>query len=1143
MGTFKHIQEKLEQFIRKYYINELLKGCILFFAIGLLYFMLTLLVEYFLWLDQTGRSILFWLFVLVEAGLFSRFIAIPLAKLFKLRKGIDYLQASKIIGNHFPDVSDKLLNLLQLSGDSHESELLLASIEQKAQGLRPVPFKLAVNFNANRKYLKYAAIPVLIFLLFLATGNTTVFSESYTRVVNYKMAYEPPAPFQFIIENESLSAIEKTDYTLKVKTVGELVPDNVSVHFNEQTYFLQKTGVNTFQYVFSQPDDIVGFYLSGNDVRSKPYELSVVKTPNVIAFEMQLDYPAYTKKRDEIIKNTGNATVPEGTTIRWNLKTKQTTSVNYNLRDTTLLFKQAEDNFNLSKRVFNNYDYEISTSNKELKDYERLGFSIAVIKDAYPEMNLQSKKDSVDLRTLYFLGQVSDDYGLSKLRLVYYPLGEEQNPSYSALPLQGGTFDEFAVIFPGELPLTEGTNYEFYFEVRDNDAIRGGKSTKSQVFNYRKLTADELQKEQLQQQNETIKDLNKSLEKMEENEKELRELSKTQKEKPQLSFNDKKKLENFLKRQRQQEQIMKDFNQQLKENLEDFQNENSEKDEFKEALKDRLETNEAELKKNEKLLEELEKLAEKIKKEELSMKLEELAKQQKNDKRSLEQILELTKRYYVAKKAEKLQKELSDLAKKQEAQYKKDLEENKKEEQDKLNEDFKDLQKEMEELQKENQGLKKPMKLERDKKTEEDIKKDQQEASDNLEKKEKSDSQQEKQQQQENAKKNQKKAARKMKKMSQQMESSMMSGGGEQMQEDAEMLRQILDNLVVFSFEQEALLENFKEIDNRNANFGANLRRQNELRSIFEHVDDSLFALSLRQPMISETVNKEVIDVYFNIDKALERLSENRMYQGVSSQQYALTAANNLADFLSKILDNMQAQMMMSAGKGGGKPQPGIQLPDIIKSQQQLNEMMKGQMKKDGEGEPKDGKPKKGEGEGKEGEDGKPQEGTGKKPDTGEGQQQGQLNGGQGEMDSQQLYEIYKRQARLREKLEQMLREADEQLKDKKGAGNKADDQILRQMEQIEQELLEKGMTERTLQRMTQLEHQLLKLENAAFQQGKKNKRESETNQQQYNNPTDNQIPTIKQYFNSTEILNRHVLPLRQIYKRKVQTYFKKTDD
>ena len=208
MSNFETIKHKLEQFVKRYYTNELLKGAILFFAIGLLYLIVTLFVEYMLWLNPTARTILFWVFVSVELGLFIKFIAIPLAHLFKLRQGINLETASKLIGNHFPEVNDKLLNVLQLNQNPSQSDLLIASIEQKSQELKPIPFKSAINFKSNTKYLKYAAIPIAILLLSFFTGKINWFSDSYKRVVNYQTAYEPPAPFQFFVINESLQAIE-----------------------------------------------------------------------------------------------------------------------------------------------------------------------------------------------------------------------------------------------------------------------------------------------------------------------------------------------------------------------------------------------------------------------------------------------------------------------------------------------------------------------------------------------------------------------------------------------------------------------------------------------------------------------------------------------------------------------------------------------------------------------------------------------------------------------------------------------------------------------------------------------------------------------------------------------------------------------
>ena len=84
MNRFEKIERKLEGFIKKYYTNELLKGVILFFAFGVLYFLLTLLIEYFFWLSPAGRTVLFWVFILVEIALLAKFILLPLSRLFKL---------------------------------------------------------------------------------------------------------------------------------------------------------------------------------------------------------------------------------------------------------------------------------------------------------------------------------------------------------------------------------------------------------------------------------------------------------------------------------------------------------------------------------------------------------------------------------------------------------------------------------------------------------------------------------------------------------------------------------------------------------------------------------------------------------------------------------------------------------------------------------------------------------------------------------------------------------------------------------------------------------------------------------------------------------------------------------------------------
>ena len=192
-----------------------------------------------MWLSPTARTILVLDFYCCRScACLLEFIIIPLAKFFNLQKGIDYETASKLIGNHFPEVDDKLLNVLQLNQNTQQSDLLLASIEQKSVELKPIPFQTAINFKSSLKYLKYAAIPVVIVLLSFVTGKINWFSDSYERVVNYQTAYEPPAPFQFFVVNDKLQAIENKDFTVIVKTAGSIIPDQAQIDYNNQTYFL-----------------------------------------------------------------------------------------------------------------------------------------------------------------------------------------------------------------------------------------------------------------------------------------------------------------------------------------------------------------------------------------------------------------------------------------------------------------------------------------------------------------------------------------------------------------------------------------------------------------------------------------------------------------------------------------------------------------------------------------------------------------------------------------------------------------------------------------------------------------------------------------------------------------------------------------
>ena len=1114
MKTTSAIYQKLEAFIKKYYTNELIKGGLLFIGFGLLYFLFTLFIEYFLWLKPVGRTVLFWMFIGVEVFLLFRFILFPIFKLFKLQKGIDYNQASKIIGSHFTEVSDKLTNFLQLSSSENSaesSELMLASIEQKANSLQPIPFGNAINFKTNKKYLPLALIPILLVAVFYISGNSTIISQSLNRVVHFNATFLPPAPFKFVVLNSNLQTEQNKDFVIKMESVGKVVPENVMIHIGDESYFMESFQPGKFEFKIEKPVENVQFSFEGNSVSSEEYELKVITVPSIANFEMVLNFPSYLKKKSETIQGTGNAIVPEGTLVTWKMNTQSTQEIVWKDENAIYKFNKTENEFKLAKSISQNTEYQILTSNNKVKNYEKLDYQLSVIKDQHPTITVSPAPDSLKLDKNYVLGRLGDDYGLSKLQIVYYERNKPNTAKRGTIPVKQAVFDQFVFNFPSNLAVEEGVSYEYYFEVFDNDVPHHFKSTKSSVFSDRVATTDEVQDMELQQQNQNINSLEKSLKNQNKQFSEMDKIQNTGKEKDNLEFKDQQKINDFIKRQKQQDELMKQFAEKMNQNLDKFKDEK--KDKTAEDLQKRLDNAEKDLERNQKLLDELKNLNDKLNSEDLFDKMEKFKQISKNQSRNLEQLVELTKRFYVEKKADQVAEKLNKLAEQQEKLSNKDSE-NTKDKQDEINKSFDKIQEDLKDLKEENKTLKAPLDIPNDASKEIDVDSDLQKASEELAKKNTS-----------SAKPKQKSAAQKMKSMAQQMESSMEGGDQEQLEEDVAMLRQVLDNLLAYSLSQEDVMKQFKSMKLGSSAYTKNIKVQQNLKQQFKHVDDSLFALSLRNPKVAEDVTKEIGNVQYNVDKAIESLTDVQVPKGVSHQQYAVSSANKLADFLSDLLNNMQMSM---SKPGSGKPKPGegqgMQLPDIIQKQKGLGDKMKEGMKEGNKpGEGKDSKSGEGKQQGKEGQG---KDGHGNK-NGGKGNENKEGNDGEG--DAEAIMEIYKEQVKLREALQKELA--------KQGLDSQGKS-VIDQMKQSEKQLLNKGFKNENLQRILNIQQELLKLNNAVQQQGQDTKRQSETNKAEFSNRSNALPSSLLEYLNSVEILNRQSLPLRSNFNQKVQEYF-----
>ena len=237
------ILQKIDAFIRKYYKSRMIKGVICVVALLLTAFLVAVLSENFGYFSTIVRTVIFWLYIVAAVSLIVVYVVVPLAKMHRIGKVLDREQAAVIIGEHFPEIGDKLLNLLQLKtlSETQDSDLLIASIEQKTVALSPIPFRSAVDLKQNRKYLKYLIIPLLAIVVLLIAAPTLITSPS-ERILHHGTFYEKPAPFAFELLSRPLQAVKQEDFPLQVEIVGNSLPDEVFVVVGKQSYKMRKDG-------------------------------------------------------------------------------------------------------------------------------------------------------------------------------------------------------------------------------------------------------------------------------------------------------------------------------------------------------------------------------------------------------------------------------------------------------------------------------------------------------------------------------------------------------------------------------------------------------------------------------------------------------------------------------------------------------------------------------------------------------------------------------------------------------------------------------------------------------------------------------------------------------------------------------------
>ncbi len=1088
------------------------KGIIIFVIILLATFIAFSLFEYFSYSNSVVRSILFYSFILLAVGIAVAYIILPALKISGLGKQLSNEEIAKIIGDHFDQIDDKLLNLFELQkqmerGDYASYDLLSAAIDSKIDSFKAYSFVQAIPVQKTKRFALWMLLPIAIFLL-LFSIKKEIFTEPTKRIVHYSEVYEKPAPYSFVVTNDSLKAFQYEDYTVNVKVEGSEVPDEVFIKYKNRNYKCQKNANSEFSYTFSNLQQNTEFQINTDEVTSKLYEIEVLPKPVMLGFNISLHYPSYLNKPDEVLENVSNLTVPEGTKITWNFITRNSDNLILMVDGHEKVISSEKDNYLVNVTASNSFTYSILNKNKFMTGKDTLTDEVTVIKDMYPDIYVQSQQDSAYHDRVYFKGNIKDDYGFTKLHFVYNKLDKDGKviSSGNVLPVKiqnGVTIQDFYYYFDqGMFDLNPGEQIDYYFQVYDNDGVNGAKSTKSSVQTYRVRTMDEIENDLHRAEEQTKSDYSDLLQESKELAKEIEKMQQKMRQEKEMSWQDKKNLEKLMKDyQKLQEKI-----NELKQQQENHQHvENQYKNVNEDILKkqEELQKRMDEILSDEmkQMMKELEKMMQDMNKDQIQQQMEKMKLSTEDINESLDQQLQLYKQLEVEKKLNEAVQKMHDLADElrknaEKTENKQNTKESLQKSQQELQKKYDQVKKDIQDMKKLNNELEDPTKFKDNQELQRDADQNMQQSQQNLEKNNRSKSAD-----------NQKKAADDIEQMAEQMEQDFNESELESITEDIATIRQIMDNLVKISFDQENILKRAQKMNSMSAAVSDVMKNQFNVKQNMAHIEDSLNALARRQAAVKPFIQKEVTKIQSNIESAQSELQNRRMSNASKNQQFALTSMNNLALMLMESMKDMQEQQKKSeskcnksgngsCNKPGGKGKP--KKTSARELQQQLNRQMEA-MKKSMEQQAK------------QGQTGKPQ---------------------------QSMSEQFAKMAAQQEAIRKMLQDYQSELKQQNGVGDKALDKLIEDMQKTEKDLVNRQINQQTINRQKDIETRLLQSERADMEREKDKERKSNEARQVPNLNPPKEWKIDREQSQQNEMLRSVPANLNYYYKSKANNYF-----
>jgi tetratricopeptide (TPR) repeat protein len=925
---------------------------------------LALLVEQMFYLPVLPRTIIFWLIAGAAIGLLAWFVIRPLMK-----KESDELTAAKV-GNHFPNIKDKLVNILQLDKEKstqlYSPELIDASFEDVRKEIEPLDFASVVSFAPAKRFGKIlGAVAGVAALLLLAFPSLR---DSAGRLWNYNQSFAAPLPFRFIVEPGNKEVVKGATVAITIRIEGEqqkqiLLSSKPSgqIQFEERTLTPNASGA--FTYEMPALKSTTMYKAHSGSVSSDEFTLTVLDRPMVKMMRLNLNFPSYSKLPSrQLDDNVGDVTALRGTRINFSIESnKELAEAKLVLSDSTSTQLKIENNKALGALpLMKERTYHIQLKDKEsVASADPIEYTMKIVPDAYPTAQIIFPGTNIDIaenQRLNLLCKISDDFGFSKLRLAYKLIQSRyeqpwQEEKFTLIPIPSGIRNampvgrqesDVAYLWSlQEMNLVPEDVVSYYIEVFDNDNVSGPKSARSEVYTLRLPSLEEVFADVDKSHEMSIEGMKEALKQSEEAKKEIDELQQEMKKQAQqkMDWQQQKKAEEAMKKydeiQKKMEEVNKTLDEMVKklEKTETLSKETMEK--YQELQQLMSEMNSPEF------AEAMKKMQEammQMNPEQMKQAMQQFKFSEENFRNSIERTMNLLKRIQIEQKVDEMVQRTEEMMKKQE-ELQKQTEQTKPSDKNKLNdlaqqqkdlkEQLEQLQKELAELQKKMQEFPTEMPLSEMQKAQEQLEQSQ------LDEQMEQIAQQVQQQQMQQAQQNQQSARQKMQKFMQQMQQMQQAMRENQQRQIVNEMRRAMQDMLALSKRQEELKNQSQRLDPNSQQFRENAQQQMEIMRDLANITQGLSKLSQKTFAITPEMGKAIGDAMRQMNSAMQSLEQRAGQQAGGQQQGAMGSLNEAARQLQSAM-----QGMMQGGQGQGMGMSGFmqRLQQMSGQQQGINQ-------------------------------------------------------------------------------------------------------------------------------------------------------------------------------------------------------------